>query len=824
MREERLHRTPFAEVAVDAPVGRDRTFTYSIPHSLRVLPGQIVTVPFGARKTDGVVITLAPRSEVAETREILDVPASVPTLTKAQLQLARWISNYYYCPLFDAVSLMLPPGGRRRFKTYLEIAQNSPAREAESLTELESRIFEYVRRKGRVEESKLVAAYGKANESASRALVRSGLLVRSHGPSGSAIRQRTRRLIQLADGQRELAHSGLDEMGKRAPRQTALLEFLLRSGSPVELSAARKEYGHGAVKGLQEKGWLDIIEIADDRDPLAGLEVLHQPSVTLTTTQQVAAAEINATLSALSKSTHAFLLQGVTGSGKTEVYLDAVRHCLEIGKRAIVLVPEIALTGQTVERFAARFPGNVAVLHSGLTAGERFDQWTKVRQGKYGVVIGSRSAIFAPVADLGLIVTDEEHEWTYKQHDASPRYHDRLVALKLAELHRAVVVMGSATPDVESYFHTQKGRLRLLELPQRVAAPPASDRVGSKARGLATVQVVDMRRELREGHRSMLSRELLAGIRRCLDTESQVILFLNRRGSATSVQCQRCGFSLKCRRCDIPLSYHKDIRRMLCHYCGERRQPPQQCPQCLTYHLARYGVGTQAVVSELARQFPEARTIRWDSDAAKGPKQHRALLEGFRSGNADILVGTQMIAKGLHFPSVTLVGVVLADVGLAVPDFRVGERTFQVLCQVAGRSGRGANRGRAIIQTYQPDNYAIKAAATQDYARFYREEIVNRRMQGNPPYGRLIRLMYAHTNQAVCEREATRLAGTLREQRDSWGYADVEILGPTPAYPARVRGRYRWQLVLRGAKPRTVLDKAGVPPDWVVDVDPVGPG
>ena len=263
---------------------------------------------------------------------------------------------------------------------------------------------------------------------------------------------------------------------------------------------------------------------------------------------------------------------------------------------------------------------------------------------------------------------------------------------------------------------------------------------------------------------------------------------------------------------------------MLCHYCGERRRPPQQCPQCLTYRLARYGVGTQSVISELGRQFPKARTLRWDSDAAKGQKQHGTLLETFRSGNADILVGTQMIAKGLHFPSVTLVGVVLADIGLAIPDFRVGERAFQILCQVAGRSGRGEVRGRAIIQTYQPENYAIKAAATQDYSRFYREEIANRRAQGNPPYGRLIRLLYTHTNQAICEREATRLAAALREQRDSWGYSDVEILGPTPAYPARVRGRYRWQLVLRGVRPRTVLDKAGVPPDWIVDVDPVGPG
>ena len=856
----------FAEVAVDAPVGHERTFSYSIPTWLDVRVGQLVIVPFGPRELQGVVLSLPAHPQVPETREILDTYAPGPVLTDTQLRLAAWISGYYMCSLFEAAALMLPPGGRLRFKTYLTLGPNASGPEQTARTGPGGKILETLGRKKRVEEGRLLASAGRGAVAALRALVRDGLVARAQAPASHAVGQRTRQFARLTPAASDLPPEKLGALARRAPRQAALLSRLREDAAPVLLAEARREYGPSAVAALHAKGLLEKQTLAVERDPLARFSFALRAPVELTPTQERAGAEVRAALNDASARPRTFLLEGVTGSGKTEVYLDAVQDCLELRKKAIVLVPEIALTHQTVERFASAFPGQVAVLHSGLSAGERFDQWWKIRRGEYGVVIGSRGAVFAPQPDLGLIVVDEEHEWTYKQHDASPRYHARDVALRLAELAGGVVVLGSATPDVGSYRKAQRGAFRLLRIPNRFydkgnrcydnsgrslensgrsfeqgnrsldkggvsfddgGRPLVRKGAGSGpavAAGLAAVEVVDMRRELREGNRLVFSRALMREMGQCLEAGSQAVLFLNRRGSASNLQCRSCGFSLRCRRCDIPMVYHRDADRMRCHYCGDRRIPPPRCPQCRGFRMAYYGKGTQSVVAELSRQYPGAKTLRWDRDSAGSPAAHERLLHQFRSGDAQVLVGTQMIAKGLHFPSVTLVGVVLADLGLNVPDYRAGERTFQLLSQVAGRAGRGQSEGRVVIQTYQPDNYAIKAAATQDYQRFYREEVAYRREQGNPPFSRLIRLLYTHTNGALCEREARRLAGLLREQRDSWGYSDTEVLGPTPAHPARVRGRYRWQLILRAAEPRTLLDKVAVPQGWVVDVDPVGTG
>ena len=584
-------------------------------------------------------------------------------------------------------------------------------------------------------------------------------------------------------------------------------------------SDARKEYGY-AVNALAEKGWLELEKIAVDRDPLAGDMFPAAPPVVLTDAQRRAALAVARALDDRAASPRTFLLEGVTGSGKTEVYLDAVQRCLELGRRAIVLVPEIALTRQTIERFAARFPGEVAVLHSGLSAGERFDQWWKVRQGQYGLVIGSRSAIFAPQPDLGLVVVDEEHEWTYKDHNANPRYHARDVAFALARLTGAVVLLGSATPDVVSYHSARRGDVGLLHLPRRVAAGADGEAPGE--RPLPSARIVDMRRELREGNSGIFSRPLKSALDVCLGDGSQAILFLNRRGMASYVQCRGCGRTVDCRRCDLAMTYHEDRSRLVCHRCGYRRAAPAACPRCGSHRLSYRGIGTQAVVAELRSLYPEVGVLRWDRDSVGGPRAYETMLEEFRSGEARVLVGTQMIAKGLHFPSVTLVGAVLADVGLHLPDHRAAERAFQLLCQVSGRAGRGPSAGSVVIQTFQPDNYAIRAAAEQDYASYYEQEIVHRRDQGSPPFSRLVRLEYSHTNQAACEREALRVAEGLRRERDAWGHSDVEVLGPMPGYPARVRGHYRWRLHLRGPDPRRLLEDATLPRGWVVDVDPVG--
>ena len=811
----------FAEVAVDAPAGYDRTFSYSIPGHMDVQPGHLVEVPFGPRTLQGVVFSLPPVPQVSKTREIQSTLAPEPYLSETQLSLARWISQHYMSALFEAAALMLPPGSWARTKTHLSLGPRSDTIEPRPSRPVERRVLEYIRPRGLVDQDRLIQAMGPGARAAVGRLVDAGVLHRSSRRARPPVGPKYRHFATLTAAGRAAVGEWILGAARRAPRQAELVTRLLEDSTPLPLSEARKLHGASAVNGLLAKGWIEDERLRLERDPLAGRVFPPSKPVVLTPTQREVVSEIRAALEDDSAVPRSFLIQGVTGSGKTEVYLDSVKRCLELGKRAVVLVPEIALTHQTVEWFAARFQGEVAVLHSGLSAGERFDQWWKIRQADYGVVIGSRSAIFSPQPDLGLIVLDEEHEWTYKQHDASPRYHAREVALKLAELTGATVVMGSASPDVASYYKSLRNQFRMLKLPERVSADGSGGESTRGVTALSAVEVVDMRRELREGNREVFSRALVSAMVRCLEGGGQMILFLNRRGSASYVQCRNCGASVRCRRCDVALTYHRAADRLICHYCDYRRIAPAKCHKCMSYRMSYYGVGTQKVAEEVSRLFPEAEVLRWDRDATRTPKQYQEFLDRFRSGDAQVLVGTQMIAKGLHFPSVTLVGVVSADVGLNIPDYRAGERAFQLLCQVAGRAGRGEMAGTVIIQTYQPDNYAVQAAAAQDYERFYRQEIEFRAEQANPPFSKLIRLIHSNTNRAACEREAVRFARSLRRHRDSWGHSDIELLGPTPAYPARLRGHYRWHLIMRGPQPRVLLDRVAIPQGWVVDIDPV---
>jgi len=456
----------------------------------------------------------------------------------------------------------------------------------------------------------------------------------------------------------------------------------------------------------------------------------------------------------------------------------------------------------------------VAVLHSKLSLGEQFDEWQRIRDGEFDVVVGSRSAIFAPQPDLGLIVIDEEHEWTYKQHDKSPRYHARDVAIKLAELTGAVVILGSATPDVETFYHAQIGDYRLLELSERVTSGEGSL--------LPQVEVVDLRQELKAGNRSMFSRSLSRATAKAVTNGEQVILFLNRRGATTFIQCRSCGFVLRCKRCEVSLTYHLTEDVLVCHQCNYRTSLPQICPQCLSRRIKFLGIGTQKLEQETSFTFPQARLLRWDSDVTRGKYSHEEILGKLRAHEADILIGTQMIAKGLDLPLVTLVGVINADTGLNLPDFRAGERAFQLLSQVAGRAGRSTLGGQVIIQTYSPEHYAIKAAAKHDYSLFYNQEITYRRQLHNPPFSQLASLVYSHTNEALCQREAERMKRLLIEERDSRGIADLSLIGPAPAFIHRLRGRYRWQIILRGSELFTFLLPIPIPQGWIVDIDPVG--
>jgi primosomal protein N' (replication factor Y) len=542
------------------------------------------------------------------------------------------------------------------------------------------------------------------------------------------------------------------------------------------------------------------------------------------------------------KTPHAFLLHGVTGSGKTEIYMRAIEFALERAERAIVLVPEIALTPQTVRRFAARFPGRVAVLHSRLTDGERYDTWRRARQGLLDIVIGPRSALFAPLPNLSVIVIDEEHDASYKQTPPvpAPYYHARETAIELGRLVGAAVIMGSATPDVVTYHKARGGHHHLLELPKRVMGhrqriESQADRlnVASHYRQvngdpdealtipLPPIQVVDLRQELRAGNRSIFSRSLEAAITETLNRQEQAILFLNRRGTATFIICRDCGHVLTCPRCDLPMTYHRPRTALVCHHCGRREPPHQECPQCGSKRIRYFGLGTEEVEERVKQRWPDAHVVRWDRDTTVGRDTHEQLLESFINHEADVLVGTQMIAKGLDLPLVTLVGVISADVSLGLPDYRTGERAFQVLAQVAGRAGRGLLGGRVIIQTYQPEHYAIQASAEHDFARFYIEEIRFRTRHSLPPFRRMARLLLIDPVNLRAQREAERVAKGLRLQIRERALAATEILGPVPPFFNRIDGRYRWQIIIRSPDPTRLLADFPISANWKVDIDPV---
>ena len=465
--------------------------------------------------------------------------------------------------------------------------------------------------------------------------------------------------------------------------------------------------------------------------------------------------------------------------------------------------------------------------------GEHFDEWRRIRDGLADIVIGSRSAVFAPLPRLGLVILDEEHEWTYKQGDPAPRYHARQVALKLAEMAGAMVVLGSATPEVETYHRASRGEYRLLELPHRVASPvflgqglghegpPGGDGGVPGVGVLPPVEVVDLRAELKAGNRGIFSRSLHQAMTLALAMGQQVILFLNRRGTATFIMCRDCGHVIKCRSCDTPFSYHEVEDDLVCHRCGKRALVPTICPQCWSKRIKFLGIGTQKVEEEVHVAFPGARVLRWDRDVTGGKEAHEAILEAFTRHQADVLVGTQMIAKGLDLPLVTVVGVVSADTGLYLPDFRAAERTFQLLTQVAGRAGRSRLGGRVIVQTYTPEHYAIQTASHHDYQAFFVREMAERRQRGLPPFSRLVSLTYAAGNEERVQEEAERVSRFLRRRIGDMGLANTDVLSCAPCFVAKLRGRFRWQVVLRGPDPRAALAGVHLPPGWTVDVDPV---
>jgi primosomal protein N' (replication factor Y) len=815
---------PYAEVAVNAPFPARQSFTYRVPDGLDLRPGHLLYVPFGQRVVQGVVLEMTEAPAYAEARDVLDLAYPEPLLLPHQPALARWLCDYYLAPLFDCVSLMLPPGSQQRPLTYIRPHSGADDAAALRLAPHVRRALEMVLTRGQVELRQLERALGPSRaQAAVAALLRRGLAERHYALAPPRGRPRTVPHLRLLLPPPEAEALAEGWQGRR-PRLASLLRLLVRQGPVVPWAEARAELGlrRAALRPLVAAGVVALEEAPALRDPLSqAVLATPAPAPALTPAQAEAAEAIVAALRRPppADGPAAFLLHGLTGSGKTEVYLAAIAEALAQGRRAIVLVPEISLTPQTVQRFSARFPGQVTVLHSGLSLGEQFDTWHQLRRGRYGVVIGARSAVFAPLPDLGLVVMDEEHEWTYKEEDRAPRYHARRVAEELCRLTGAVLVLGSATPDVESYHAARSGRYQLLELPHRLRPDGHGGVVPAP---LPQVEVVDMRQELRAGHRGLFSRLLLREMAAALDAHEQVVLFLNRRGTASFLQCQECGHVPACPGCEVAYTYHGDQGRLLCHHCNRGRRAPAACPACDGTLLRPVGAGTQRVEEEVKRLFPGVRTLRWDRDAARDRRAHERIMSLFASHQADVLVGTQMLAKGLDLPLVTLVGVVLADIGLHLPDFRAGERTFQVLEQVAGRAGRGPRGGRVVLQTYSPAHPVVQAVAAHDYLSLYREEAALRARLRYPPFGRLVRLTCAHVNGARAREEAARQAARLRGTVQKEGL-EVDVLGPAPAHPLRLRGRYRWYVTLRGPDPHSLLQRWPLPEGWTIDVDPLGP-
>ncbi len=840
--------TIYVEIAVNVPQVSG-VFHYHLPPELddQVETGSLVLVPFGPRTVQGVVLGTVDRPEVAQTRPVLDLLDAEPVVTIHQIALAQQLSKTSLAPLAACISLMVPTGLDQQ-ADILYIPQGSiPA----GLSSTQTRILKILHKRGSLRGSQLDRAMKHTNwRAALKPLLRRSLVKTEAILPEPKVKPKMVRTVLLAVSpeQVDLESPILGRSGSQAfERRQLALSWLTKQFDPVPVSEVYQNTGANAsdLRFLGERGLLSFGEDQVLRDPLSAYDGKPFPMPVLTSDQQTIWLEVREAIhqAAKGQATPAFLLHGVTGSGKTEIYLQAVDETLRQGRQAIILVPEISLTPQTVRRFLGRFPGQVGLIHSGLSVGERYDTWRQARAGNLQVVVGPRSALFTPFSNLGLIVVDESHDDSYYQSEAAPHYHAREAAISYAQLAGACCILGTATPDITSMYRCQKGSWRYLGLPTRILAhreavraqmahilppdktlkPPVSHfqpfEEQAEAIELPAVDIVDMRLELQAGNRSIFSRPLQQALQAVLETKQQAILFLNRRGSATYVFCRDCGVILKCPQCDVPLTYHESQGVLQCHHCNYQRKMPDRCPACGSNRIRQYGTGTQRVETEVKNLFPQARTLRWDFETTRRKGSHERILSQFAEYKADILVGTQMLAKGLDLPLVTLVGVVLADVGLSLPDYRTSERVFQTLTQVAGRAGRSPLGGKVILQTFQPEHYVIQAASKHDYLAFYTRELEFRKKIGYPPYAQLVRLEYRDTDESRAERVALELGKQVKSWMEEDKQRNIRMIGPVPCFFARVGGAYRWQIILIGPEPARFL-RGRLIASWKIEVNP----
>lgn len=842
----------YAEVAINTHVYD--TFIYGIPETLEIRPGHMVRVAFGTAAQPGIVVALHDETPIEEVKLIDERLSPEPVVTPEQIALSQWIAQTTFAPIGPALWLWLPSELIGQSDLLVTLIES----DATSADPLQQKIIETLRRRGALRLRQLEASIKNAKEgkieAAVRGLVRLAIVKTESvlAPPGTRPQKIQTAVLDIHPA----AIAGTEpHLGKKSELYLHVLRVLARENRPVDVSWVFAQTGAETrdLKRLAELGFIQLGEKQTWRDSLANREFFPVEPPELTPDQVKVWRQIHDAIQQTQEMTNvplpenfgfmenesgerAFLLHGVTGSGKTEIYLRAIEATLAQGRQAMLLVPEIALTAQTVRRVAARFPGNVAVVHSRLPAGELYDTWHRARLGLFSVVVGTRSALFTPLPDVGLICIDEEHDHSYKNL-AAPHYDTRQVAEELMRRNHGVVILGSATPTIETFHRAQNNHLTYLHLPNRIMGhrvriEEQAEREGVQSRyvplasealtiDLPPVEVVDMRTELKEGNTSIFSRSLTQALTDVLAQRQQAILFLNRRGTSTYVFCRDCGYIALCPRCDTTLTYHQQGGALRCHHCGYEGETPAVCPVCGSGRIKFFGAGTQHIEAEVLKQFPQARIVRWDADTTSRPDMHDAILERFLSHQADIMVGTQMIAKGLDMPLVTLVGAVSADTSLGLPDFRSGEHTFQLLTQVAGRAGRGLLGGRVILQTYRPENYAIQYAASYDFAGFYETELAYRRNMGYPPYRRLAHIIFRHPKAIRARDEAQRAAAILRGKISELSLNATEIIGPAPCFFGRVNEFYRWQVIIRAPDPTVLLRAVEQAQTWYIDLDPL---
>jgi primosomal protein N' (replication factor Y) len=766
------------EVAVGLPVFK--TFHYRIPEKMResLQVGMRVLVPFKGRKVTGFTIDLSdqpPKGVEEKLREVEGLLDEAPLIDSPMLRLYRWISDYYLYPLGEVIKTGLPPGLQLKSELILSLTQNGMESLARGGLELiQEKVFKEIGRCGKVSLKKILKHFLGVSKSQLFSWKRKGLLNIDAGIEGKEVKPKFEKVVQ---------YQGDELIQPISKKQAEILKWIKEKGE-VSYSELSKRFKSPSkpIQFLRTKGLLSFSRREVCRDLSVRAELKPYPKPEPTSDQDAMLSEILKGIH--SKRFSPFLIHGVTGSGKTEIYLRAIEEVLVQGQEAIVLVPEISLTPQLLSRFKDRFGENLALLHSGLGRGERYDQWRRIWRGDVKIAMGARSAIFAPFKNVGIIIVDEEHDPSYKQEEKL-KYHARDVAVVRAKQAEATLLLGSATPSLESFYNAEKGKFKLLNLPERIEGKP-----------LPKVEVVDVRKE-----GGLLSEKLKAALKKNIEDKKQSLLFLNRRGFANFILCPDCGHTFKCPNCSVTLTYHLRDRSLQCHYCDYRIQAPGDCPKCQGHRLQGMGIGTERLEQEIRTLFPETQVGRMDHDTTSRRRSHLQILKRLESGSIDILVGTQMIVKGHDFPNVTFVGVVSADTSLHFPDFRSSERTFQLLTQVAGRAGRGEVFGEVVIQTFNPDHYSILRAKDHDYIGFYQEEIQFRKALEYPPFSRFINFRLAGNSEKRTKAMAEEM-GNNGQALLKKGYGKgIEILGPSAAPFAKMRGKFRWQMLAKGKNP-----------------------